>query len=49
MGALAKIIKVDEEKSLPDNDQYTNRFEIKSETSDRIYIVSQHKKKRHWC
>ena len=34
--------------ALPDNDQWENRFEIKSETSDRIYIVSQHKKLRYW-
>lgn len=26
---------------LPDNSQYTNRFEIKSESSNRIYIVAQ--------
>jgi hypothetical protein len=28
---------------LPDNAQWKNRFEIKSETSDRIYIVAQNK------
>jgi hypothetical protein len=28
--------------ALPDNDQWTHRFEVKSETSDRIYIISQH-------
>ena len=33
---------------LPDNKQWTNRFEIKSETSDRVYIVSQNKAKGHW-
>jgi len=33
---------------LPDNEQWINRHEIKSETSDRIYVVSQHKTKRHW-
>lgn len=35
-------------KRLPDNDQWTNRMEIHSETSGRIYIVAQNKKKRHW-
>jgi hypothetical protein len=35
--------------ALPDNRDYTNRFEIKSETSNRKYIVSQHITKRHWC
>lgn len=34
---------------LPDSEQYINRFEIHSETSDRIYIISQNRKKRHWC
>ena len=33
---------------LPDNDQWTNRFEIRSESSDRVYIVAQHKGKGHW-
>lgn len=37
-----------EDSELPDNDQWTNRFEVRSESSDRIYIVSQHKAKRHW-
>ena len=34
--------------NLPDNDQWENRFEIKSETSGRVYIVSQHKTGRFW-
>ena len=34
--------------ALPDNAQYINRFEIRSETSDRIYIVAQHKTGRWW-
>lgn len=33
---------------LPDNDQWENRFEIRSETSDRIYVIAQNIKKRHW-
>jgi len=33
---------------LPDNDQWTNRFEVKSESSDRVYIIAQNKKKGHW-
>jgi hypothetical protein len=35
-------------QKLPDNDQWTNRFEIESESSDRIYIVSQNKKTHEW-
>src|SRR5271167_4353210 len=33
---------------LPDNNEWTNRFEIKSESSDRIYRIAQNKKKRFW-
>lgn len=33
---------------LPDKGVWTNRFEIKSESSDRLYIVSQHADGRHW-
>jgi len=35
-------------KRLPDNDQWGHRFEIKSQSSDRKYIVAQNKAKRHW-
>ena len=33
---------------LPDNGQWTNRFEVRSESSGRVYVVAQHKAKRHW-
>ena len=33
---------------LPDNAQYTNRFEIRSESSDRVYVIAQHKSSRWW-
>lgn len=33
---------------LPDNDRYTNRFEIKSESSNRLYVVAQNKKTGEW-
>ncbi len=42
------VISVNKNDILPDNDQWKNRFEIKSETSDRIYIIAQNKKKKHW-
>ena len=35
-------------EKLPDNPQWQNRFEIRSETSDRIYIIAQHKNNRYW-
>ena len=34
--------------ALPDNDQWTNRFEIKSESSNRLYVIAQHKKYKYW-
>ena len=34
--------------ALPSNDQWENRFEIRSESSNRVYIVAQNKKRRHW-
>lgn len=34
--------------ALPDNDQWECRFEIRSETSNRIYIVSRNKKSKKW-
>ena len=34
--------------ALPDNSQWENRFEVRSASSNRIYIVSQNKNKRHW-
>lgn len=33
---------------LPDNKAYTNRFEIRSESSDRVYVVAQSKSGRWW-
>lgn len=30
------------------NNQWINRIEIKSETSNRIYVVAQHAEKRYW-
>lgn len=41
-------IFVPQQLQLPSNDQWENRFEVKSETSNRIYIIAQNKKKRHW-
>lgn len=33
---------------LPDNAEWTNRFEIRSETSNRVYVIAQHRDHRHW-
>ncbi len=43
------VIFIDDSLMLPDNSQWEKRFEVKSETSDRVYIVAQNKQKRHWA
>lgn len=47
---MSNIIKLDisDKERLPDNKLWTNRFEIYSETSNRIYIIAQNKDKRFW-
>jgi len=48
MANLPKIsISVRKNEVLPDNKVWRNRFEIRSETSDRVYIVSQNIIKGH--
>ena len=47
--STAITIHVAQSDRLPDNDQWENRFEIRSETSDRVYVVAQNKVKRHWA
>jgi hypothetical protein len=42
-------IRISADVTLPDNDQWQNRFEIPSQSSNRVYIVSQNKKKLHWA
>ena len=42
------VLRVPQSMMLPDSDQWQNRFEIKSETSNRIYVIAQNKKRRHW-
>lgn len=34
--------------ALPDNKQWVNRFEILSETSNRIYVVAQRRTTGEW-
>lgn len=36
-------------RALPDNAQYVNRFEIKSQSSNALYIVAQSKSGRWWA
>lgn len=40
-------IRIKKSEVLPDNKLWKNRFEIRSESSDRVYIVSQNITKGH--
>ena len=35
-------------QKLPDNHQWTNRFYVKSASSDKLYTVAQNKSGRWW-
>lgn len=41
-------LRIDSSLILEDNKLWTNRFEIHSATSDRVYVIAQHKEKRHF-
>jgi hypothetical protein len=43
------IIHVSKELTMPDNDQWQFRFKVESESSNRLYVIAQHKKKKHWA
>jgi len=45
---LAVLLRGITESFLPDNATHTNRFEIHSESSDRVYIVAQSKSSGEW-
>jgi len=47
-GPGAISIRVPNQSLLPDNDQWTNRFHIRSESSDRVYTVAQNKSGGWW-
>lgn len=42
------VLRVPQSMMLPDSDQWEKRFEIHSETSNRIYVIAQNRKRRHW-
>jgi len=44
----APTLKVPAAAMLPDNAQWTNRFEIKSSSSNRVYRIAQHKTGEYW-
>jgi len=41
-------LRINSDVFLPSNSQWENRFEIHSESSNRVYVISQNIKKRHW-
>ncbi len=41
-------LHIEQSVAMPDNRYWTNRFEIYSETSDRVYVISQNILKRYW-
>lgn len=41
-------VRVREDLMLPDKGNWINRFEIKSESSNRVYVVAQDKNKKHF-
>lgn len=49
MAETGIVLRVPAGDRLPPNDQWENRFEIRSASSNRIYVVAQHRTKRHWA
>lgn len=46
---MLPVIRIENSLILPDTDQWQFRFQVESESSNRLYVVSQNKKKRHWA
>jgi hypothetical protein len=46
---MLPVIHVSPQVVLPDNDQWQHRFQIESETSNRLYVVAQNRKKGFWA
>lgn len=45
---MTLITKPEGSVALPDNTLWTNRFEIRSESSNRIYVVAMNKETGKW-
>lgn len=45
---MSKLIKIPGTVALSDNNTHENRMEVKSESSNRIYIVSRSKANGEW-
>ena len=46
---MALVLRLPASKNLPDNSHFTHRFEIKSSSSNRVYVVAQSKSGRWWA
>lgn len=44
----APTLYIRRDLALPDNDKWQNRFNVASESSNRFYVVAQHKDKKYW-
>lgn len=42
------VLRVPQSLRLPDNTQWENRFNVRSESSNRLYVIAQNKGKRYW-
>lgn len=49
MSSNLVVRKLAQKSVLEDNKQWTNRFEVRSESSNRIYVIAQHKTGRYWA
>ena len=45
--ALGEVLR-DKSRALPDEGQWINRFHVRSRSSDRLYVIAQHRIKRFW-
>lgn len=45
---MLPTLRISTDAALPDKDVWQNRFNIKSESSNRLYVISQHREKRYW-
>lgn len=49
MANLILKVNIPEDRRMSDNAQYTNRFQIKSESSERLYTIAQSKSGLWWA
>lgn len=41
-------LRINRHVQLPDSGQWQFRFEVRSESSNRVYVISQHKNGKYW-